>query len=59
MLTAFWGSVGGKLADESYGALTDPTPRSPAIAVHQTVRWLRGLQLDRPSWWASHIHNGI
>jgi tetratricopeptide (TPR) repeat protein len=47
------------LADEIYGALTGPTPLPPAAAVHLTVRWLRGLQPDRPSWWASHLHHGI
>ncbi|WP_238435388.1 MULTISPECIES: CHAT domain-containing protein [unclassified Frankia] len=52
-------TVAGLLADEIYSALTDPRPRPLALAVHQTVRWLRGLQPDRPSWWASHIHNGI
>uniref|UniRef100_UPI0021BF4366 CHAT domain-containing protein n=1 Tax=Frankia gtarii TaxID=2950102 RepID=UPI0021BF4366 len=52
-------TVAGLLADEIYDALSGPTPRTPAVAVHQTVRWVRGQWPDRPSWWASHIHNGI
>jgi hypothetical protein len=51
--------VAGLLADEIYSDLDGPSPAEPAAALHRVIRWLRGLELDRPSLWASHIHNGV
>ncbi|MBL7487606.1 CHAT domain-containing protein [Frankia sp. AgW1.1] len=52
-------AVAAFLADEIYSDLSGPSPGKPAAALHQAARWLRNLDLERPSRWASHIHNGI